>query len=104
MMGSKVPATNWKLAIPHGPKSASPKHYPLTPEFSKEGVPRMRRSFFRHWLRNGPAAVTMVALGFGFTAHAKERDASHPPKKLPIALLSNDGADERAQINIEPAV
>jgi antitoxin component YwqK of YwqJK toxin-antitoxin module len=64
----------------------------------------MRRSFLRRWLRNGPAAVTMVALGVGLTAHAKDRDSSHTPKKLPVALLSNDGAEDRTQLNVEPGV
>jgi antitoxin component YwqK of YwqJK toxin-antitoxin module len=60
----------------------------------------MRCSFLGRW----PAAVTMVALGFGLTAHAKERDGNHTPNQLPIALLSDSEEDERAHLNTEPAV
>jgi antitoxin component YwqK of YwqJK toxin-antitoxin module len=45
----------------------------------------------------------MVALGLG-AAQAKERDSNQAPKKLPIALLSDDSGEERGQISIEPGV
>lgn len=64
----------------------------------------MRRSFFYRWLPAGPAAVTIVALGFGLTTHAKERDLSHTPKSFPFALLSDTGAEERTQLNTDPGV
>ena len=64
----------------------------------------MRRFIFSRWLPAGPAAVTMVALGFGLTAHAKDRDLSHTPKNFPFALLSDVGAEERTQLNTDPGV
>lgn len=64
----------------------------------------MRRSFFYRWLPTGPAAVTMVALGFGISAHGADRSQDHTPNHFPYALLSDTGADERTQLNTDPGV
>jgi antitoxin component YwqK of YwqJK toxin-antitoxin module len=95
---------NWELANQFGDPPESPAHDPLTHKLSKEGVPRMRRSFLRRWLRITPTAVTVVALSFGLTAHAEEQDSEQAPKKLPIALLSNDGSEESIHVSTEPGV
>jgi antitoxin component YwqK of YwqJK toxin-antitoxin module len=63
----------------------------------------MRGSILTRWLPTGPAAVTMVALGFGVTAEAA-KPAAKQPNLYPIALLSDTDADQRSQVNTDPGV
>ncbi|MCI0333874.1 MAG: hypothetical protein L0228_11705 [Planctomycetes bacterium] len=64
----------------------------------------MLRLFISRWLPAGPAAVTIVAFGFGLTAFAKERSQIHAPNNFPYALLGDTGANESFQPNTDPGV
>jgi antitoxin component YwqK of YwqJK toxin-antitoxin module len=55
-------------------------------------------------LAAGPVTLTVVALSFTLTGFAKERGKKHTPQAFPYALLSDEGADERAQFQTDPGV
>ncbi len=64
----------------------------------------MSFSVLCRWLPAGPAAITIVALGLGVTADAKERERSYMPSEFHVALLSDAGADTRVEMNTDPGV